>query len=326
MDIELTREEIMSELEENRQKIYSKYTNPEKTLIWIKDKFAAPFVFSSLILSGTEVEKTVVEDTIKEGFVDPDGNQITGKEILEHNDAYEKIFKLAKEPVITEDHLKALHTLLFNRTGAEGTGKYTMGKEKAIRTKLKAFLEWFNNNGDGCDDITFCATTYQRYIYIHPFKGGNGKMARLMMNLAALKRKFTIITIPADEKNTYDEIIKASKRDVTEFTNYIMKCALYSQRVVRKLQKEVYSVNKSRHIRNLDFTEDVYKIILGKPGIKTVEIKAQIKKISLIKLQREIRMLREKNLIEFRGAIRNGGYYPIEENIGKPVYEEGEKN
>ena len=303
---------LNAEIQQNKATLLNRYSNEEKYFNAIKEKYAVPFVYNSLVLSGTSVTKNSVKNTVTEGFGDEETETETANEILELYEAYQKIFSLSKQETLTEENIKGLHKVLFSRSPDVVAGKYQADKSKVIALKIKDFLEWFNGYNE--DNISeFAALAYQKYIYIHPFKGGNGKMARLIMNLAALKKGFPLIIIPAEEQSVYDSLIKESKESTEKFIKYISKCALNSMNIILKSDKDVYSSNKKRHLRNVDCSGTVLKAIQDTPGIKIMQIKELVSQISFIKLQRIIADFRKQGLVEFRGPLRSGGYYFIKE-------------
>ncbi|MBQ3657309.1 MAG: Fic family protein [Bacteroidales bacterium] len=312
MDTTINIETATKEFTQNRDSFSFKCGDEKKFFDALKEKYAVPFVYGSLLLSGTTITKQTVKNVIDNGFAESDAETAVGNEILEQYDAYQKIFQLIDKKEITEDNIKNLHKTLHSRTPDFIAGKYPSEKNKVVALKMKKFLEWFNGETTEEDILRFAAKAYHEYIYIHPFKGGNGKMARLIMNLGILRQKFTPIIIPAETQSEYDRLIKESKNLLTEdFTNFIAKCALSSQNILFKSEKDTYSAHKKRHLRNIDCSETVLKAIQENPGIKIMQIKEFVQQVSFIKLQRTIGTLRKQGLVEFRGPLRSGGYYCI---------------
>jgi Fic family protein len=52
-----------------------------------------------------------------------------------------------------------------------------------------------------------------KFVRIHPFTDGNGRMARLLMNLVLLKKGYPLLNIFNDEKLLYYLVLK--KVDIT---------------------------------------------------------------------------------------------------------------
>ena len=62
-----------------------------------------------------------------------------------------------------------------------------------------------------------------------------------------------------------------------------------------------------------DGVKIIYKLIQSSPGINTTQILKEIE-VSKRTLERWIRELRKRNIIEFKGAPKTGGYYIVSKN------------
>ena len=51
--------------------------------------------------------------------------------------------------------------------------------------------------------MELAAQLHKRFVFIHPFIDGNGRMARLLMNLALLRNEYNIAIIPAVTRVDY---------------------------------------------------------------------------------------------------------------------------
>ena len=65
---------------------------------------------------------------------------------------------------------------------------------------------------------------------IHPFDDGNGRMARLLMNMILIKHGYTVSLIRHEDRDTYlGRLEQADKsEDLTEFIEYIANSCEYS--------------------------------------------------------------------------------------------------
>ena len=140
------------------------------------------------------------------------GETINGKTIKEyfeannHPAAINYIEELAKttEP-ITEETIKHIHTLLMVRLldepGAYRTGAARIAganimppKSSEIPEKINILLRWLNQNPYEYPPIELSARSMHRFLEIHPFQDGNGRTARLLMNLVLMKNGYPVLT------------------------------------------------------------------------------------------------------------------------------------
>ena len=67
------------------------------------------------------------------------------------------------------------------------------------------------------------AAFHYRFVRIHPFDDGNGRMARLLMNMILIKHGYTIAIIPIQERSRYIELLEQCDKseDLAEFIDYL---------------------------------------------------------------------------------------------------------
>lgn len=148
------------------------------------------------------------------------GLTVGGKSMQEHleaNNHYEAILyirDLIKDPtVISEKLVKDIHAIVLQGIDRENAGKYR-GVPVAISgsrhvppqpwqvPKLMEDLNlWIQGNLTQMHPVVFAAEIHERIATIHPFIDGNGRTARLLMNLVLLQHGYTITNIPGDTQN-----------------------------------------------------------------------------------------------------------------------------
>jgi len=192
------------------------------------------FTYSSNALEGnslTESEtKIVIEDgltiggkTLKEHF-----------EALGHSEAYTYLNTLTKNKTITESNILELHRLFYYRIDAKKAGKYRKQQVyisgtdylppnyKEIPDLMKKFVKSIDELNETLHPVTLAATLHERIATIHPFIDGNGRTARLVMNLYLLQNGYPIVIIPPILRNDYIASIRlANVGNVEPFFNFV---------------------------------------------------------------------------------------------------------
>lgn len=298
----------IKELEDLRKKINSIKSNTKLSLKTVNNELTNVFVYNSNLIAGDKISKEGTARIIK----GEKNNNITQKaklDILGLNAAYSRMLEIAAEPKLTVEHLAELHTILQKDIDSNTAGIIRPNSSNIdFKNEIRKFVTWFNNNA--LDTFDFAAEAYSKFIYMHPFKGSNGRLARLVLNIVFAKKEYNTVIIPYKWHSEYETLLKDYNTEI--FSNFLKKCVYFSQNLVVNKQGNIYSVSKKRHIRGLDISNDVLDIITEKPGIKSTELKKSFPKISFTKLQRVIRSLATSGKIEFRGATKTGGYYIIE--------------
>ncbi len=293
---------MLSEIEELRTKINKTKPSVDESLQYINSELQIQFVYHCNSISGNRSSKETTRRIITSGPADNEKDQKAINEILGLRDAYAMI-QTMKDDNLTTDSLTAIHKTLHGCIDESTAGVLRTDLKINYAKELKEYAFWFNNNN--LDAISFASQAYSRYIFMHPFKGSNGRMARLLMNLAFLRREYSTVIIPAKWKKEYEKTID----DAAKFAEFIKKCIYFSQNLIINKKGNLYSENKKRHIRGLNMEDDILEYIKQNPGSKSIVIKQSLPKISFTKMQRILRSLALADKIEFIGPTKTGGYY-----------------
>ena len=82
---------------------------------------------------------------------------------------------------------------------------------------------------NGEHPIIIAANFHYEFVRIHPFDDGNGRMARLLMNLILMKHGYTIAMVRRDTREEYLDGLERADRteDRAQFIQYIAACCEY---------------------------------------------------------------------------------------------------
>lgn len=65
-------------------------------------------------------------------------------------------------------------------------------------------------NKDKKHPIELAAEFHFRYVYIHPFIDGNGRTARLLMNLILMRKGYPITVVRAEDRDKYMKALETA--------------------------------------------------------------------------------------------------------------------
>lgn len=90
-------------------------------------------------------------------------------------------------------------------------------------------LSEYNSNIKQLHPVQLAAEFHYRFVCIHPFDDGNGRVARLIMNYILLKNNYPPVIIKYEDKESYlTALQKADTGDVESFIEYIEKQSIWS--------------------------------------------------------------------------------------------------
>ncbi len=93
-------------------------------------------------------------------------------------------------------------------------------------------MAWFRRETERGElhPLLLAATFHYRFVAIHPFDDGNGRMARLLMNLVLMQRGFVPIVIKLESRAEY--LLALEKADVGELEDFVV---LVGEELIRSL-------------------------------------------------------------------------------------------
>ncbi len=106
--------------------------------------------------------------------------------------------------------------------------------------KMGEILEWYNKNLESKEmhPVALAALLHYKFVCIHPFDDGNGRVSRLLMNYVLLKSNLPPIIIKTtDKKNYLNALNQADVGNIDAFIKYIGKQVLWSIVIVTKTTK-----------------------------------------------------------------------------------------
>ena len=195
------------------------------------------YTFDSNAIEGSTLTLRETRLVIEEGIT------VGGKSIQEylgarnHPDAIEYIEKVVyeKKPLYEADILE-LHRLIL-RNIEEHAGKYrTTGvriggalfmppKSSEVPKLMLNLLMWLDKNIEEYTPIEQAALFHHKFIQIHPFSDGNGRIARLLMNVILMKSGYPfIVNVTKKDRVKYlDSLREADMGNKSHFVNFIAR-------------------------------------------------------------------------------------------------------
>ena len=241
--------QIFSEIDKLQKEINTHRPLPPNTIKQLKEYYRVGMTYSSNALEGNSLTETETKIVLEDGIT------IGGKpikdyyEALGHSEAYDYIYELAKNGDITENNIKKLHKLFYNRIDEKKAGKYRT--EKVIISGSKYSLPGPEKiNSLMCEFVTkmgkvknmhpveYAAIAHKELVFIHPFIDGNGRVARLLMNLILLQKSYCIAIIPPILRRDYINALEKAHTSDSDFKKFIAGTVKETQKDYLRLLKQ----------------------------------------------------------------------------------------
>lgn len=228
---------IKARLEEKLAKLNKLRPLPKSAVSKLRERFQIEMTYNSNAIEGNSL-------TLKETFlVINEGITVKGKplkdhlEAKDHHAALEYLYDLTdknKRHTFSEMLIRNLHQIIVQETDKEWAGKYrnanviiggakhTPPDASQVPQKMRNLIGWLNSQKSKINIIELSALLHHKLVHIHPFFDGNGRTARLAMNLLLMQAGYPLVIIlKNDRKKYYDVLDKADKGKYESLIKFI---------------------------------------------------------------------------------------------------------
>ncbi|HJT10267.1 MAG TPA: Fic family protein [Candidatus Nitrosotalea sp.] len=199
------------------------------------ENFTINFTYDTQRIEGSTLTRKETADLLERGITPKNKPMRDAQEAEAHRDLFLKILKSKKDLSLQE--IIDWHWELFNKTKSDIAGKIRK-YQVAIRGSkfmpptpvevypmLTEFFQWYNKNKNKLHPIELAALAHLKFVTIHPFGDGNGRISRLIMNFILNKKKYPMLDIPYEGRNSYYNALERSqvKKEDRTFLQWFVK-------------------------------------------------------------------------------------------------------
>ena len=189
--------------------------------------------YSSNAIEGNTLTRSETAIVLEKGIT------VAGKPLKDHMEAvghrdalgYVRQLAATAEP-IRENDVRQIHALVVGRVDPQGAGRYADHQRlisgtpyvpptpAASRPLMGDFGRWLSIAPATAETAV---SAHERLVTIHPFADGNGRTARLLMNLALMRGGYPPIVIGPEHRSSYMDSLQAFQvgRDAQTYRDFM---------------------------------------------------------------------------------------------------------
>lgn len=185
------------------------------------ENFTVNFTYDTQRIEGSTLTRKETADLLERGITPKSKPVRDVQEAEAHRDLFFKILKSKKDMSLHE--ILEWHWELFNKTDKEIAGKirnYRVGiggskfippLPSDVNPMLTEFFQWYHKNKNKTHPVELAALAHLKFVTIHPFGNGNGRISRLVMNFILNRKKYPMLVIPYEGRNSYYNALERSQ-------------------------------------------------------------------------------------------------------------------
>lgn len=235
-------------IEKKKNELDLKRPLSPNTVRSIRDKLLLDWTYNSNAIEGNTL--TLVETkVVLEGITIGGKSMREHLEVINHKDAILYIEEIVKKnEEFSQWQIKNIHQLVLKGINDEYAGTYRnedviiAGAEHVppnhmlIIDEMEEFMKWYWNEGIKLHPVERAAKVHVDFVKIHPFIDGNGRTARLLLNLELMKEGYPPIIIRNEDrvryynaldlahtKNVYDDFIYLVTEELNKSLDLYLK-------------------------------------------------------------------------------------------------------
>jgi Fic family protein len=267
LETEFSKAPILQEIDAQKKQIDSMRPLPPDVEGRVMQKLRLDWNYNSNAIEGNKLSYGETVAFLMEGITAKGKPLKDHLDIRGHNEAINFLLELVKdERPLSEADIRALHEMILvepydvKAQTAEGTpttkriipGVYkttanhvqtATGETHYYATpeetpaKMRELMEWYYEADSNTEihPVVVAALFHHKFVEIHPFDDGNGRLSRILMNLVLLKKGFPPVVVKMDDRRNYYSLL--SRADVGEtwpFVEYIIESSQWSLRLYMK--------------------------------------------------------------------------------------------
>jgi Fic family protein len=215
--------DILQKTLEERLKQLNKLRPISSTLLAkLKERFQVEMTYNSNAIEGNTL-------TLKETYwVIQQGITVKGKplkdhlEAKNHKEALDYLYELIEQGsshTLSEHLIKSLHALVIQEIDLAIAGQYRKvdvfitGTDHVppsaldVPLKMQQLVAWARKNYGKMFVVDFAALFHHKFVHIHPFQDGNGRVGRLLMNVFLMQYGFPLAIIQKNDRQKYYRVL-----------------------------------------------------------------------------------------------------------------------
>lgn len=213
----------------------------------LQDYYRIGLTWSSNALEGNTLTISETKVLLEDGLTVGGKPLRDALEAVGHADAYDFMFTLLGKHEITEQDILMMHHLFYRTIDEKNAGRYrdievfitgsshNVCEVDLIQEEMTGLVALVNNERDNYHPVEFAAQLHKRFVFIHPFVDGNGRVARLLMNAALIQDSYMLAVIPPILRQEYIAALEQAHTDDRSFVEFIADRVYESQKEIIRL-------------------------------------------------------------------------------------------
>ncbi|MBN2626466.1 MAG: Fic family protein [Spirochaetales bacterium] len=257
----------------------------------LEEEFSIAWTYNSNAIEGNTLSIQETELVIKEGITIGGKTVNEHLEVLNHKKGIEYLQGIVKRKSdLSEEIIKEMHRIIlssidegeaghYRRTNVRIVGAHHLPPQSVkIPRLMQELIEWYHGQNRVLPVPEMAAALHYRFVMIHPFIDGNGRVARLLMNLYLMWNGYPpAIILRVDRKKYYRVLNEANLGKNANYENFIGRSIersliLYLNSIEPDQNDEKMFISLRKAAEYCDFSQEYLSLLARKGKLAAVKI------------------------------------------------------
>ncbi|GHV08823.1 cell division protein Fic [Spirochaetia bacterium] len=281
---------------------------PPEIVRKLNEQFMLEWTYNSNAIEGNTLTLRETELVINRGLTIGNKTLKEHFEAINHKEGIQYLYEfIEKKMELEEKVILEIHRLILKNIDDSEAGAYRKTNVMILRAVhlppssvkvpglMQEFMEWYYHNEGKMPAAELAAWVHHKLVYIHPFIDGNGRTARLIMNLILLQYGYPPAVILNMDRKKYYRVLKEADRE--RYNNYF---DFIGRSIERSLLIYLNAFKSQAEQGSANDAEDKYGYISMKEasklcdyGMEYLSYLARTGRLSAIKISRNWMTTRE---------------------------------
>jgi Fic family protein len=226
---------LLARLEKKKAQLDALRPLPAAAVARLKEQITVEWIYNSNAIEGSTLTLRETQLILETGLTIGGKSLREHFEVINHKDAIEYVETLTEQDVlISAFHVRQIHQLVLARIDDENAGQYRRTQVRIaggqyvppesweVPQRMHDWESWLHQAEQEFHPVVLAAQAHHRLVAIHPFIDGNGRTARLVMNLVLFRHGYPpTVTLKADQQQYYQALMQADAGRSGTLENFV---------------------------------------------------------------------------------------------------------
>lgn len=210
---------------------------PQAALRRLNEQLTIEWIYNSNAIEGSTLTLRETQLILEQGITIGGKSLREHFEVVNHQEAIELVESLAaQDEPITAFHVRQLHALVLAKIDDDNAGQYRTLSVRIVGAAheppagweiaplMNDWASWLVEQANVLDPVALAALAHHKLVAIHPFIDGNGRTARLIMNLVLMRAGYPPAIIARVNRQQYYRVLAQADGGKTDpLVNFVAR-------------------------------------------------------------------------------------------------------